>query len=260
MCDPGDLPFKLTPARVRLICHRHLGVGSDGILVYEGQTEGASVGLRILNPDGSEAEKSGNGVRIFARWLVDTSRMRKRSFVINTPGGAVPVEVRRDRGTTEVVANMGRPLFRPELACLDLDGEQIDITALSMGNPHCVVFGHPLEAAELRRLGPRIEQHPAFPNRTNVQVVQPLDRARVRALIWERGAGETMASGSSACAVAAACYRRGLVDDLVTVAMEGGELVIRIDEEGALWMRGPVERVCTVELSDDLLTRLRLIA
>jgi diaminopimelate epimerase len=130
---------------------------------------------------------------------------------------------------------------------------------MSMGNPHCVILRPQLDVTELRRLGPLVEHHPAFPNRTNVQLARATSRTNVELLIWERGAGETQASGSSACAVAAACHRLGLVDSDVTACMPGGALQIRVDAHGAVWMRGPVEEVATISLSPDLIDRLRAL-
>jgi diaminopimelate epimerase len=159
-----------------------------------------------------------------------------------------------------VTANMGRPVFRDDVRELDVDGQMVSVVALSVGNPHCVVPRDALDLAELRRLGPRLEQHPAFPGRTNVQLARPVARDRVEALIWERGAGETRASGSSACAVVAACHRLGRLDAAATVSMPGGELSIRIDAAGDIWMRGPVEEIAHVELSPDLIARLRRLS
>ncbi len=260
VCDPADLPFALTPERVRLICDRHRGVGSDGILVLAPADGAADVGLRIFNPDGSEAEKSGNGIRIFAKWLYETARTRARSFRIRTAGGIVPVRVEPSGGRVRsATADMGEPAFRDDLTSLEVAGRALPVVALSVGNPHCVVVRERLELAELRVLGPAIERHPAFPGRTNVQLVRLVDRGRVEALVWERGAGETLASGSSACAVVAACGRLGLVGDDVTVAMPGGELHVRVDSRGHLWLRGPAEEVGTFLLSPELEARLRAL-
>ena len=250
VADPAELPFQVSPERVRLLCDRHEGVGSDGLLLVD-----ARLSLRIFNPDGSEAEKSGNGIRIAARWLVDTGRAPGPSFTIETPGGAVPVHV---EGRV-VTADMGKPSFREDVHELELDGERLPVVALSIGNPHCVVVRDRLDVTDLYRLGPRIERHAAFPNRTNVQLAQPLARNRVAALIWERGAGETRASGSSACAVVAACHRLEVLDRAAVVQMPGGELDIRLDDTGDVWMRGPVEEVARIELSRDLITRLQAL-
>jgi diaminopimelate epimerase len=191
VCDPAELPVEITPARVRLLCDRHEGVGSDGLLVLQGRT-----GLRIFNPDGSEAEKSGNGLRIFARWLYDTHRVTSAHFAIGLGDGSADVTIDGDN----VIVDMGIPTFRDDLTHVDVANESLSIVALSIGNPHCVVLRESLSEQELRQLGPLIENNPAFPNRTNVQFAHVLDRSNVELLIWERGAGETRASGSSTTA------------------------------------------------------------
>ena len=252
VADPAELPFRVTPERVRLLCDRHVGVGSDGLLLLDGQT-----GVRIFNPDGSEAEKSGNGLRIFSRWLYDTRRVASERFTVHTLGGDAAAEVRG----AWVTVDMGVPRFRDDLAELDVDGERLGVVALSIGNPHCVILRERLDGAELRRLGPLVEQHPAFPNRTNVQLARAVDRRQVELLIWERGAGETRASGSSACAVVAACRRLDLVDGQtdVTASMPGGQLQVRVDEQGRFQMSGPVEEVAYITLSPDLIARLQAL-
>ena len=249
--DPADLPFEVTPERVRLLCNRHISVGSDGLLVLEGQ-----FGVRIFNPDGSEAEKSGNGLRIFARWLFDTGRVSSRTFAIQTVAGEVAAEVHEDG---QVTLDMGAPLFRDNLSELTIGAERLDVVALSLGNPHCVVFRDRLDVTDLRRLGPLIERDANFPNRTNVQFAHALDRNTVELLIWERGAGETQASGSSSCAVVAAFHRRGQLDAQVTARMPGGELSITVDEQLHLWLRGPVEEVAHVTLANDLIRQLQAL-
>ena len=257
VADPADLPFEVSPERVRLLCDRHLGVGSDGLLVLEGREPWR---LRIVNPDGSEAEKSGNGLRIFAKWLFDTGRAQARHFQVETAGGTVSVQVHDQHGRArEVTVDMGVPVVRSDLTELDVDGEVVSVVALSIGNPHCVVPRSRLDRAELLRLGPRIETHPAFPNRTNVQLARARDRRTIELLIWERGAGETQASGSSSCAAVAALHHLGQVETDVTARMLGGELSIRIDERGSVWMRGPVEEIASITLSPDLLDRLQAL-
>jgi diaminopimelate epimerase len=250
VADPQELPFVVTPARVRLLCDRHVGVGSDGLLVLDGER-----GVRIFNPDGSQAEKSGNGLRIFARWLVDTGRVASPSFTVHTRGGDAAAEVHG----RDVTVDMGAPTFRQDLRELVVDGVTLSVVAVSIGNPHCVVFRDQLDVTELRRLGPLIEHHPAFPTRTNVQFARIVDRHTVELLIWERGAGETRASGSSSCAVVAAAHHLGLVDDEVTARMPGGELSIRIDQNGHIWLRGPVEKVASITLSAELIARLQAL-
>jgi diaminopimelate epimerase len=248
-----DAPYELTPERIRLICHRHLGVGSDGILLVS-QNAGADFAVRILNPDGSEAEKSGNGIRIFARFLYDHGYTKKRDFTIHTLGGVVRVQLL----DTGVRVEMGRAVIDRQLTMLDVGGQTLNVTSLSVGNPHCVTIVPDLKAVDLFKLGPLIENHPAFPKRTNVQFAHVLDRANVRAWIWERGAGHTLASGSSSCAVATACFDKGLVDGRVTVQMEGGDLTIELSPHLDLIMTGPVEEICSGTFSADLRRRLGL--
>jgi diaminopimelate epimerase len=256
VADPVDLPFGVTPARVQLLCDRHVGVGSDGLLVLDG-----ALGVRIFNPDGSEAEKSGNGLRIFAKWLFDTRRTGGTSrFAIHTQGGDAAVEIHSVDGRAwEVTVDMGRPVFREDITELDIEGDRLTVVALSIGNPHCVILEKELDITWLRRIGPLVERHAAFPNRTNVQLARATSRSDVELLIWERGAGETQASGSSSCAVVAACRHLDLVDDDVTAHMPGGELHVRIDAEGRLWLRGPVEEIAQITLSPELIARLQAL-
>jgi diaminopimelate epimerase len=267
--DPRMLSFRLTPAAARLICHRHLGVGSDGILTIE-QSRRADFGMRVLNPDGSEAEKSGNGARIFAKCLWDHGYTRRRTFEVDTRGGVVPVALHlRGRRVHTITAGMGRATFRsraipvsgPDREIVD---EEISIgrqpfrfTGVSVGNPHCVVFVDDLDALDLPRLGAALEGHPAFPQRTNVQFVRVDSPRHVTIRIWERGAGETMASGTSSSAVAAACVRRGYTGREVAVQSAGGTLRVRVAADYALRLTGPAEESCRGRLSPDLLARLR---
>jgi len=253
--DPANVPFAVTPEAVRLICDRHRGVGSDGILLVS-PGGGADFGLRIFNPDGSEAEKSGNGARIFAKFLRDHGYTDEDRFTLDTPGGRVTCALEREDGrVARVTVDMGKPRF-DALDSIEVDGRRLEVTSVSMGNPHCVVIVPDLTKIDVHALGPKIERHPAFPKRTNVQFAEIVSRSEVRILIWERGAGYTLASGSSSCAVAAACQRKGLTDRDVTVSMPGGQLAITIADDGEIRMRGPVEEICAGDLSPDLLRRL----
>lgn len=253
--DPAKVPFVVTAEAVRLICDRHRGVGSDGILLVS-ERDGADFGLRIFNPDGTEAEKSGNGVRIFAKFLREHGYTGQDRFTLHTPGGRVTCALElADGRVAQITVDMGKARF-DDLDAVDVDGRRVEVTSVSMGNPHCVVVVPDLAAIDVHALGPKIERHAAFPKRTNVQFAQVVSRDEVRILIWERGAGYTLASGSSSCAVVAACHRRGLVDRDVTVSMPGGQLRITIADDGEIRMRGPVEEICTGDLSPDLLRRL----
>lgn len=258
--DAARLTFKLTPERIRTICHRNTGVGSDGILLnVSAKGKGTDFALRILNPDGSEAEKSGNGLRIYSKFLFDHGYTKKTEFTIHTLGGVVRSKLILRRGRCVAVrVDMGRAVIDRKLTRLEVGGQTLNVTSLSVGNPHCVTIVDDLKSVDLFTFGPLIENHAAFPNRTNVQFAQVLGRGDVRALIWERGAGHTLASGSSSCAVAVACYDKGLVDGNVTVHMEGGELTIELDSSLNLVMTGPVEEVCTGRFSADLRRRMKI--
>jgi diaminopimelate epimerase len=267
--DEAEVDFPLSPAAIRWICHRHWGVGSDGILLRTA-SDAADVGLRIFNPDGSEAEKSGNGLRIFAKYMWERGGLRRSPMRIETRGGVVEAVCDvTDGRVARVTVEMGRATFRaPEIPMHGPDREVVSVplqvgersltvTCVSVGNPHCVVFTDRLDEAETRALGPRIETHPAFPNRINVQFARVLGRDRVEIRIWERGAGYTLASGSSSCAVAAAAVRNGLADGHVTVLMPGGELGIDVRPDYAIRLRGPVAEACVGELAPELLDALR---
>jgi diaminopimelate epimerase len=263
--EQQDLPGPLSPSAITHLCDRNRGVGSDGILVKVPAT-GADFGLRIFNPDGSEAEKSGNGLRIFAKYLWDRGHTRKEAFTVDTKGGVVECQLQVRGGRVNfVTVEMGRAAFRAaqipvtgvegEAVAIPLDvpgGPQLRITAVSVGNPHCVVFVERLDEGECRRLGPRLETHPRFPNRTNVQFARVAASDALDILIWERGAGFTLASGSSACGAAAAAVRNGLCDHgRVQVRMPGGELAVHVRPDWSLRLEGPVEEVCTGTLAPE---------
>lgn len=253
--DPANVPFTVTPEAVRLICDRHHGVGSDGVLLVD-EPRGSDFGMRIYNPDGTDAEKSGNGVRIFAKYLREHGYTTSDRFRVRTAGGPVGVEcVVRDGRVLEVTAEMGTVSFEP-LETIEIPGRRLDVASLSIGNPHCVVFVGDLAEIDAHTLGPKVERHPAFPARTNVQFAEVLSRAHIAIEIWERGAGYTLASGTSSCAAVAACHRRGLVDRAVTVTMPGGDLEVSVGEGYAMRLRGPVEEVTVGTFSPDLLRHL----
>jgi diaminopimelate epimerase len=258
-----DLPFELSEASIVRICDRNWGIGSDGILMMVPSAR-ADFGLRIFNPDGSEAEKSGNGLRIFAKWLRDHGHARGDRFTVDTKGGVVECLCHLKDGRVRfVTVEMGRATFRaPDIPMngpdrdvvavpLQLgDGSTVTATAVSVGNPHCVVFVDKLDTDACRRIGPLVERHPAFPQRTNVQFARVVDRSTVDILIWERGAGYTLASGSSSCGAAAAAVRNGRCEHgRVSVRMPGGELVIDVRPDWSLRLEGPVEEVYTGALS-----------
>jgi len=271
--DPRAADFSLNAATVRALCDRHFGIGADGVLVPR-PSRRANFGLRIWNPDGSEAEKSGNGLRIFARYLQATKRTRRRRFTVETPGGVVAVEIHTNgsRNATEISVEMGRATFRPaSLPCsievdellerpIVVNGRMLHFTGVSVGNPHCVLLarrGRSWSREDLLALGPVLSTHPAFPRGVNVQLVKPAGRRRLRVLIWERGAGETLASGSSACAAAAAAVRLGRVESPVTVESPGGALEVAVGKDFALTLHGPVADVAEGELAPSFARSLR---
>jgi len=277
-------------AEVRLLCHRHYGLGSDGILwgpvetldnvadavgdrakqdnAAQPRQNGSPRMLRIYNPDGSEAEKSGNGLRIFARYLAEHGLVQGDTFTLQTVGGPARVEI-IDRAAWRLCIGMGRATFasaeipvagpsRDVLGeALDLGGDRhFSFCAASVGNPHCVVPLPEISEELARRYGPEIETHPLFPNRINVQFMQVIDRANIRIEIWERGAGYTLASGTSSSAAAAVAHRLGLVDSQVTVHMPGGTLEINIAPDWEITLTGTVTKVSEGQLSPDLFSFL----
>lgn len=268
--NAADLPAPLTSGQIARICDRNWGVGSDGILLMVPAWEGADFGVRILNPDGSEAEKSGNGLRIFAKYLHDHGHAKREAFTVATKGGRVECRCRLEGGRVRLVTvEMGRCTFKaPEIPMngperevvgvpLQVDGETLPVTAVSVGNPHCVIFTDRLDEALVRRLGPLVERHPAFPNRTNVQWARVVSRSGVDILIWERGAGFTLASGSSSSAVACAAVRNGLCDHgVVTVRMPGGTLSVEVRRDWSIRLQGPVEEVYEGTFSPDFMDAL----
>jgi len=263
--NPAELDGELSSLQIRLICHRNFGVGSDGILLGPLKVEGADFGLRIFNPDGSEAEKSGNGLRIFSRYLRDQELVQETPFSVLTPGGKV--ESRVHPGGRLVTVEMGRVSFKStEIPVEGLPREVLNETmviqgipwrfcAATIGNPHCVVLREEVSEAEARAVGPLMETHPLFPNRTNVQFMKILDRSKIRIEIWERGAGYTLASGSSSSAAAAVARRLGLCDGAITVHMPGGELDIKVSEDFSILMTGPVTKVSEGALSQEIFTQ-----
>jgi len=252
--DPKNLPAPLTTEQVKTICHRNYGVGSDGILLGPLPSKTAKFALRIFNPDGSEAEKSGNGLRIFSRYLWDKKLVRQNEFTLETPGGVVHAEI-LNRGKI-VRVEMGKvsfwsdeiPVAGPRREVINepihLRGERYNFCAASVGNPHCVLPMAKISADLAKQLGPLLETHLRFPNRTNVQFMKVIDRNNIQIEIWERGAGYTLASGSSSSAAAAVAFRLGLCDRAISVHMPGGVIEIKIGDDYLIEMTGSVTKVC----------------
>ncbi len=252
--DPAQTSIRLTEDRIRLICHRNYGIGSDGILLGPQDCKECDFAVRIFNPDGSEAEKSGNGLRIFSRYLFDQGLVSDEPFTILTGGGPVTARIQEEGRSVKVdmgpvsfestkipVAGPPREVLEEKL---EIRGESLRFCAATVCNPHCVILREDISSELAQQFGPAIETHPLFPNRTNVQFMQILDRNSIRIEIWERGAGYTLASGSSSSAAAAVAYKLGLCDSRITVRMPGGNIEIEISPEYAITMTGPVTRVC----------------
>lgn len=264
--DPQKNAVSLTPEAIERLCHRNFGVGSDGIL-YGPFFSGNAISVKIYNPDGSEAEKSGNGVRIFSRYLVDAGYVTASRFNLQTAGGEVRVElldpqagrIRVDMGKTTFFSNeipVNGPVREVVNEDLAVGGRQFVVTCLSIGNPHCVIPLPAISKELALSFGSAIENHEWFPNRINVQFLKVLDRKNIQIEIWERGAGYTLASGSSSCAAASAAYRLGLVDETVNVHMPGGTIEIQFAADGHVLMTGSVTAVSKGELLDDLVRQL----
>jgi diaminopimelate epimerase len=253
--NPADFPSWKQPTteQIRVICHRNFGAGSDGILWGPLPSTKAKFGLRIFNPDGSEAEKSGNGLRIFSRYLFDHKFVDAEPFTIEVPGGVVESKVMESGQRISV--EMGRVTFQSDQIPVagpvrTVLGEKFTIldreftfNAAGIGNPHCVMILPEISAELAHRYGPLIEVHENFPNRINVQFLKVLDRRNVQIEIWERGAGYTLASGSSSSASAAVAHKLGLVDAHLTVHMPGGRIGIEIGPDFSIKMTGSTTRV-----------------
>ncbi len=248
--DPAHFLLPLTPHRIQLICHRHFGVGADGICYGPLPDAPHSRTMRFFNPDGSEAEKSGNGLRIFARYLWDMGYVNGRSFDIVIHETLVPVQVLDETATT-LALHMGRVSVDGVEKVVTVAGVPYRGTAVSVGNPHFVLFHLPLTA--IHTVGPGLETADVFPQRTNVQLVQVLNPHTIQIEIWERGAGYTLASGTSACAAAAAACQAGFCRSPVTVKMAGGDVQVEIDERGQVILVGRVTAVYQGTFAPDFL-------
>lgn len=243
------------PALAKAMCDRHFGIGGDGVILVL-PSERADLRMRIFNPDGSEAEMCGNGIRCYAKFVLDEGILPAREVLsVETGAGVLAVTAHRRHGIVEsVTVDMGRPRFAPaEIPVevtrvasdrvvdypLEVDGEPIRITAVSMGNPHAVTFvEQDVWSVPLERLGPKVEHHSFFPRRVNFEVARVRDPRHVDLRVWERGAGLTLACGTGACATVVAARLHGWVDDEVEVCLPGGPLWIRWDG-GSVQMRGP---------------------
>ena len=249
----------LSPEQLRLLADRHFGVGCDQILVVEkSENKAADFRYRIFNADGGEVEQCGNGARCFLRFVHDQKLTSKREIVVETHSGLISPRLEQDG---RVTVDMGCPIFEPALVPfaggsgaasepLDIEGKELRISALSMGNPHAVQVVEDIEQAPVNTLGPLIEHHPRFPKRVNAGFMQVMDRNSLRLRVFERGSGETLSCGTGACAAVVAGIRRGLLDSPVNVATRGGALTIAWGGDGApVLMTGPAITVFSGEIN-----------
>ena len=258
--DPNRNACELQERQVEALCRRNLGVGADGIL-YGPFFDGDKMRVRIFNPDGSEAEKSGNGIRIFSKYLKDMGYVTEESYVLHTKAGETRVTFLNEQGDLMRV-DMGYPEFvAKEIPVLGVEGEIVNeaiffgdnfynATCVSLGNPNCVLMLEEVSQKKAMQLGPYVENSRYFPNRINMQLCQVLDRENIQIEIYERGAGYTYASGTGACAAAAASHKMGFVGDRVTVHMHGGELLVEFARDGRIDMTGPVVYIGSITLAE----------
>lgn len=249
----------LSPEQLRLLADRHFGVGCDQILLVEkAQDKDADFRYRIFNADGGEVEQCGNGARCFVRFVHEQGLTQKHEIVVETLGGRITPRLEEDG---RVTVNMGVPIFRPEhipftggigavSEPLEVAGETLNVSALSMGNPHAVQVVEDIEAVPVDVLGPLIEHHQRFPKRVNAGFMQVKERHHIMLRVYERGSGETLSCGTGACAAVVAGIRLGLLDSPVVVATRGGTLAITWDGDGhAVMMTGPTITVFTGEIN-----------
>ena len=251
--DATREPVNLSPEQIRFIADRHFGVGCDQLLlVAPPPSPDLDFTYRIFNADGGEVEQCGNGARCFAVFVREKGLTDRDVIRVATAGGPIELKVEPDG---QVTVDMGAPRFEPEaipfvageradVYSLAAEGQTLEASVLSMGNPHAVLRVEDVESAPVSELGPKLEHHPRFPNRANIGFMQVVDRGHVRLRVWERGSGETLACGTGACAAVVAGRQRGWLDDKVTVSLRGGDLVIRWAGEGEpVMMTGPAVSV-----------------
>lgn len=267
--DPNKNELDLSKEAVKLVCDRNFGIGSDGILIGP-VLDQEKMYVKILNPDGSEAEKSGNGMGIFAKYLKDAGYVQKASVSWMTLGGEVTVFYLNEEGT-RVKISMGQPTFWSDE--IPVTGERREMvnqtmtfgkipyvtTCLSIGNPHCVIWMNEISRDLVCRIGEHSEEAECFPEKVNTQLLNVLDRTNIQIEIYERGAGYTLASGSCACAAASAAFKLGLADNKMYVHMPGGALEVEIKEDGVIYMVGKVGYVGRMTLGSELVEKLRAL-
>lgn len=267
--DSNNIDFKLTKQAIVRLCNIHFGIGSDGIVMKVASSK-ADFGFRVYNPDGSEAEKSGNGLRIFCKYLYDYGYTKNRKFSVETLTDIVYADIiEEENGRARLIrVDMGKAIFGsrkipvnsdlPEFMAQKIKAgdREFEVNCVSVGNPHCVVIRDKLDEKEIMKYGPLLENHPLFPNRINVQFAKVIDDHNAQILIWERGAGFTLASGSSSCAASCVLVKRGLIKGDLTMHMIGGDLKIQIDPEWNIRMTGEVREIASGTLSGEVIEDL----
>ena len=266
--DPNKNELELNEANVKMICNRNVGLGSDGIL--EGPLLGEHLAVKIWNPDGSVAEKSGNGVRIFAKYLKDAGYVQKKNYELMTDGGIVEITYLNEEGS-RLRISMGKLSFvSEEIPVIGERREVINedmvfgrtlypVTCVSIGNPHCVIPMREISKPLVCKIGDYSEIARYFPNRINTQIMQVIDKENIAIEIFERGAGYTRASGTGACAAAGVAYKLGLTNSKVIVHMPGGELQVEVEDDWNVYMTGDVFYIAKVTLSNEFAERLRAL-
>ena len=249
------------PEVSRMVSDRHFGIGSDGI-IFINPSEKADFEMEMYNSDGSRAEMCGNGIRCVAKYVYDFGLTNKQKISIDTLAGVKYLDLKVENGkVAEITVDMGEPeLMAKNIPIVSenekvvseditVDGKNYQITGVSMGNPHAIVYYDGIQDMKIEEIGPKFECHERFPRRINTEFVEVIDRQHVSMRVWERGAGETLACGTGACAVAVACVLNGLTESEVKVTLLGGDLTIRWDKESNhVFMTGPAETVYTGEI------------
>jgi len=258
--DPKKNQVQLQGKKIALLCQRGLGLGADGVLYGPVEIDG-KLGVRIFNADGSESAISGNGVRIFAKYLMDQGYVTEKKFDIETMSGTIQVECLNSRAT-EFKVNMGKPSFISSDIPVSgkvrevikegfvFHGKEYKATCLTVGNPHCIIFTDNVSAEAVKNLGPYVENADEFPERMNLQICRQIDTGNLDIEIWERGSGYTKASGTGSCAAAAAAYRLGLVESRINVNQPGGMIQIDIEEDGTIYMTGTVGYIADMSIAE----------
>lgn len=250
--NPGELS-----RLAKKICHRHFGVGADGLVIIK-PSDKADIFMQIINSDGSEAEMCGNVIRCVAKYVYERGMAPGKKVRVETLAGVMVPEIITENGKVAMVkVDMGEPrLERGEIPMagptgrvvdepFSLEGRIFKVTAVSMGNPHCIIFTDDVEAVPLHELGPKIETHPVFPRKTNVEFIQVLNDGEVKMRVWERGAGPTMACGTGACAAGVAGFLNGLTGRKIQIHLAAGSLLIEWADNNHVYMTGPAEEVFT---------------